>query len=337
MSTAETTATPVPDPAGRPAPSRWSRVALVVGGLCAVLLVMLTAFALPSVKSSPQDVPVAIVGPDQQVATIEDSIDQAAPGALDLVTAADADAAEQMILDREVYGAFVLGQDGVTVQTASAASYSVASMLTQASQQLGASAGVQVTVEDVVPLPEDDPRGVGLTAGSLPLAIGGLLAAAACIALLHGPTRRIAGAAGFALVGGFALTAVLQYGFGTFDGPYALTALAASLGIGATSMLVLGLERLLGAPGIAVGAVIVVLLGNPLSGIMTAPEYLPEPWGAVGQLLPPGAMDTLLRNVAYFDGAASLGPILVLCGWIVIGLVLFAAGVARSRRSGTEL
>jgi len=29
----------------------------------------------------------------------------------------------------------------------------------------------------------------------------------------------------------------------------------------------------------------VFLLGNPLSGLTSAPELLPQPWGAVGQLL----------------------------------------------------
>jgi hypothetical protein len=46
-----------------------------------------------------------------------------------------------------------------------------------------------------------------------------------------------------------------------------------------------------------------VLVGNPLSGISSAPERLPEPAGALGPLLPPGAGGSLLRSTAFFDGA----------------------------------
>jgi hypothetical protein len=46
-----------------------------------------------------------------------------------------------------------------------------------------------------------------------------------------------------------------------------------------------------------------VLIGNPFSGVGTGPELLPQPVGAIGQLLPPGAGGNLLRSTAFFDGA----------------------------------
>ncbi len=100
-----------------------------------------------------------------------------------------------------------------------------------------------------------------------------------------------------------------------------------------TSAIVLGLESLLGRPGIGVAALLVVLLGNPLSGLASAPEMLPTPWGAIGQLLPPGGTGTLLRNVAFFDGAAIATPILVLLGWLALGVALLAIAGLRARRA----
>ena len=45
-----------------------------------------------------------------------------------------------------------------------------------------------------------------------------------------------------------------------------------------------------------------IFLGNPFSGVTSAPELLPAPADWLGRLLPPGAGGTLLRSTAYFDG-----------------------------------
>ena len=67
----------------------------------------------------------------------------------------------------------------------------------------------------------------------------------------------------------------------------------------------LGLGSLFGRVGLAVGALLALLLGNPLSGLNSAPEMLPSGWGALGQWLPQGATATLLRSTAFFDGAGA--------------------------------
>ena len=48
-----------------------------------------------------------------------------------------------------------------------------------------------------------------------------------------------------------------------------------------------------------------VLIGNPFSGVGSAPELLPQPIGAIGQLMPPGAGGNLLRSTGFFDGAGA--------------------------------
>lgn len=59
-----------------------------------------------------------------------------------------------------------------------------------------------------------------------------------------------------------------------------------ALSIAAISLTLLGLEWLFGTPGLGGGAAVMMLLGNPLSGLASAPEMLPGGWGALGQLLP---------------------------------------------------
>jgi len=72
--------------------------------------------------------------------------------------------------------------------------------------------------------------------------------------------------------------------------------------------------------------VLVFVIGNPLSGLASAPELLPQPWGAIGQFLPPGAGATLLRSVAFFDGAGGAVALWTLAAWTVAGLALVAVG-----------
>jgi hypothetical protein len=75
-----------------------------------------------------------------------------------------------------------------------------------------------------------------------------------------------------------------------------------------------------------------MLLGNPLSGLTSAPEMLPSGWGALGQLLPPGAAGTALRSVSFFDGAGAGQSFVVLSCWLVAGLALCGLGGLRSRQ-----
>jgi hypothetical protein len=54
---------------------------------------------------------------------------------------------------------------------------------------------------------------------------------------------------------------------------------------------------------------------------------LPQAAGVIGQLLPPGAGGSLLRSMAFFNGAGADRPLVVLAVWAVLGL---AALLARS-------
>jgi hypothetical protein len=208
----------------------------------------------------------------------------------------------------------------------------MATALTQAMTPLGKAMSLPVQVQDVRPFPAGDPKGIGLSAGALPLALGGWIAAVGIMAGVRGARQQLITAAGFAIFGGLGMTAILQLGFGTIDGSYWLTSVGAMLGAGAACVAVLGLQRMFGAAGLGLAVVALILLGGPLSGLTSAPEMLPAPWGTIGQLLPPGATGTLLRNVALFDGAATTRPVLVLSGWLIAGLALFAAGTLRNHR-----
>ncbi|MBM2622082.1 hypothetical protein JIG36_41925 [Actinoplanes sp. LDG1-06] len=321
-------------------PSPWSKVLASVALLTVIVSVLLTAFAWPSVRSSVHDVPIAIAGPAAATAQVTAALEQRMPDAFDITTVGSGAAAEQLIRDREVYGAIDVSGGNPQVLTATAASASVAQTLqgigTALAQAQAQGSSPAVAVRDIVALPADDPRGAGLAAGALPLVMGGLLAAVLLTNLLKGTSRRVAGALGFAVAGGFALTAILQFWFGSLDGSYLANSGAVALSIGATSLTLLGLESLLGYPGFGLGGVLMMLVGNPLSGSASAPEMLPGWSGVLGQLLPPGAGNQLLRSTAFFDGHGATHSILVLSGWLALGVVLCLLGGLRSRRAAVR-
>lgn len=309
----------------------WGRVVGLALGLSIVVGVLVTAFVWPSSEVAPRDVPIAVAGPPEVVAQAEQQIEAALPGAFDVEQVADVDAARQAIQDREVYGALVLQPSAPPqLMTASAASPAVAQLLTGVATQLADSGGPGVV--DVVPLPDGDPRGTGFGAGALPMVMAGLAVGVAMAFVVSAVWRRVAGAV-LAAIGGAALAVlVMQTWLEVLSGDWLANAGAFALTVAAASLTIIGMHAVLGRAGIGIAALVMFLLGNPLSGVTSAPEMLPSGWGAFGQALPPGAGGSLLRSTSFFDGAGAGGPLLVLGCWIAGGLLLAAlSGVTRSR------
>jgi hypothetical protein len=303
-------------------------VAVVVVALQAV---MVAAFAWPAANLEPRDLPVVVAGPSPAAEAFAARLAQARPGAFEIATAPDAATADRRLLDREAYGAFLLGPEGLAgVHLASAASPAAAQALTQVAQATGE--GRPVPVEDVVPAAAGDPRGAGLAAALLPLILTSLVAGALLAVAVRGRTARVLGLLAYAVLAGLAVTAIVQWWLDALPGDYLANAAVVGLVALAMAAAVAGLGALLGAGGVALAALAVFLFGNPLSGLTSAPELLPQPWGAVGQLLPPGAGGTLLRSVAFFDGAGAAVPGWVLGAWAGVGLVLAAATQASRLR-----
>jgi hypothetical protein len=325
----------MPEPSSpAPVPTPWPRIAAVVGLLTAALCVLIIAFAWPAARSEPRDVPLVVAGPEPAAAQVEARLEQADGDAFDVTHVADWDAAVAAIEDRDAYGAIVVDADGTEVLTASAASAVLAQGLEQlASSMASEAAGPNAPrVTDVVPAPADDPRGAGLAAGALPLVIGGLAGGAGMAVTVVGVWRQFAGAFALGVTGGLAMAAIWQFWLGSLEGPYLGNAGVIGLALVASASAVIGLHALIGRPGIGIGAAVLVLLGNPLSGLTTAPEMLPTGWGELGQLLPVGAAGSLLRSVAFFDGAEAMTPLIVLLGWVTAGFVLGTLGALRARR-----
>jgi hypothetical protein len=130
---------------------------------------------------------------------------------------------------------------------------------------------------------------------------------------------------------------VQQYWLGVLPGDYLADAGVMALFALAVAGTVAGLGAVFDRAGLALGALLVFLVGNALGGISSAPELLPQPWGEVGQWLPVGAGATLLRSVAYFDGHGGLAAVIVLTSYAIGGLLLVAAGRRGLTRATTDV
>lgn len=311
----------------------WRTVLGLALALTAALALLLSAFAWPATQTRPRDVPVAVVGPPPAVEQVRTALESAQPGAFDVTAAVDAAQARQLVLDREVSGALVLGPGGPSVVVATQAGPAVAQLLTQVAQ--GAT-GATVPVEDVAPPPADDPRGAGLAAGALPLSITGAVAGAVLALRVRGPGRRAAGAVVLALLAGPTAVGVLHGWLGALGGAWLAESAVVSLGIAAITLGVLGVAAVAGRAGLVLAELTVIALGNPLSAAAGAPALLPDGWRELGQALPPGAIVAALRSVSGFDGTGAAGPLTVLVLWVTGGLLLLAVTAVRARRHGAD-
>jgi hypothetical protein len=342
-STAAATPAP-PASSGRPH-TKWGFA--VVFGLAGSLIVGLVvlAFVWPIATASAKNLPVAISGPAASVRAIEQAIDDKASGVIDFQSVDSRDAAIAKIKDRSVYGAIILPSaqgESPEVLTASAASTAATQLLSgigtqlqaQLMQQVAAAHGnplaVKVAVTDVVPLASSDKNGTGLIAASFPLVLGGILGGILVSFLVVGVLRRLLALLVYGLAAGFVVGLVLQTLFGILQGDFLVNSLALGLAMVATSSVITGFNALVGAPGIGIGSVITMLIGNPISAASLPVQFLAGPWGAIGQFFVPGAASALVRDLSYFPGA-DLGRYWLTLGiWAAAGIVLSVAGHFRS-------
>jgi hypothetical protein len=323
-----THATPVHEP---PAAIRATAIiAVLTVGLALIGI----AFALPAARTAPHAVPIGAAGPQSASGQVAATLEKQAPGAFAITYYPGEAALRDAIGNRDVYGGIAFDPDGRRLLIATGASPMVAQMLTQIGNGIAQQTGLGLDIEDLAPPTADDPRGAGLAASALPIALAGLLPAIVLVfALRREIWTRFAAVVVFAGVAGVGIAALLQFVLGSIDANFWGVAGGLTLGVLAAGLTMLGLGSLFGRVGLALGALAALLVGNPLSGLTSAPQMLPAGWGQLGQWLPQGANATLLRSTAFFDGAGGTLPIVVLTCWSLFGVALVVVAALRQRSS----
>ncbi|MGH3493882.1 MAG: ABC transporter permease [Sciscionella sp.] len=333
----------------------WRQLLIVSTVLPLLIVLAVLAFAWPAARIQPRDVPIGVVGSTPGSEQLIEHLSSAEPGAFDFHLYADRASARSAIENRDVYGAFIVTPLHISVLEASAASPAVAQLLATIGQQLdtqasqhaagsGAPSQVTLTVDDVVPLSRDDPRGVVFSSSLLPLTICSILVAAAIAVMVRfrPAWRQLVALSVLSAVAGLGSYLIAQTFLGALPHQAVVSWASLALTILSISAATAGLIALIGVPGLGLAAAVMVFVGNPFSGVTSAPELLPDPVNHVGQWLPPGAGANLLRSSAYFDGNGAAGHLSVLVTWTVLGFAAIILGhhspihfAAHPARAGT--
>ena len=298
--------------------------------LAGVVLIALFSFFVvyPGHDPKPNDLPVAVVGTDAAAQRVVAGLK--APGDdFSVVRVANEHAARAAIDNRGVYGALLPGSGRVLV--ASAASLAASNVIVAAAEHAN---GGRIAVVDLKPLVRNDARNTTIVLTTIAVTVPGLLGAA--VALFLAPAldvrRRIGLLALIAIAGGLVAMLIVRVAMGALPGSYPALAGVTAAGIFAFASWATALMLRVGTPGILLSFLLFLMLANPGSGAASAPQMLPDPWSWAGQLAPPGALATGLRNTAYF-GAAGISKWLTVL--LVFGL-LGVVGIIVASRSRTE-
>ncbi|MBH1936581.1 DUF3533 domain-containing protein [Streptomyces sp. AV19] len=316
--------------------------ALLVTGVLLLQLAFIASYVGAFHRPVPTDVRLGVVAPQQTRAALVERLGALPGRPLDPSAEEDAERAARRIRARELDAALVVDPRGTTdtLLVAGGAGASLAQAAEAVVGRVEAGQHRSVRTDDIAPAAAGDARGLTSFYLVVGWCVGGYLCAAiiaisagARPANLRRAVIRLGALAVYAAAAGL-LGAVVT-------GPV-LDALPAGIaplwGLGtlvvfAVAALTLALQGLAGIVGIGLAIAIVVVLGNPGAGGAYPYPLLPPFWRTIGPALPPGAGTWSARSLAYFDGNALTGPLLVLSAWAVAGaLVALGCAVFRERK-----
>ena len=298
--------------------------------LVAGLLALVTLIGLigPAIKNpSPHDIPVGLVGVAAATNQIAGAFAANAPGAFrftDYPSEADARAAMDA---RAVDGALVVGPGGPRLMVAGAAGDGSTGVITAAFTKVFQAQGQTLQVETVHPFAAGDPHGLILFFVVLAVIVSTLIAQA-LLGLRPGTrfaTRALLVVVYAVLAAPVAMLLATWIAGDYGSGFWSATALVA-LGSAAIGAVVAGAAALLGRPGIALAALVAVLLDLISSGGPIGSRLLPDAYRFLAPAMPAGELYSGMRGALYFDNGGTGEAVLVLTAWVVGGAVLLLLG-----------
>ncbi|GAA4618362.1 ABC transporter permease [Saccharopolyspora hordei] len=288
------------------------------------------SYTFAMANPTPHQLPLAVVGARDDDALL-DEMERASGTAFELHRWSYEEAV-QAVEQQRVFGVVDVRGSTVRVDVASAAGASVAQVLQQAAVQVGATKGMAVEVRDLKPLQRGDPRGLALFYVSLAAVVIGFIGAIQLSVHAQGlaPVERIAFTAAYAVLGGFAIIAVVDWLLGAVRFPFAESWLILALTMFTSGMVFTMFNTLMGRWAMVPTWGLLVLLGNPSSGGVVSWPLLPSPLGQVGGWLPPGASVSALHTAVYFGGSQHVAPYFVLAAWTLLSSAVFVVWRRRS-------
>ncbi|KSZ59049.1 hypothetical protein Z045_10680 [Rhodococcus pyridinivorans KG-16] len=286
---------------------------------------MITGYLYAMHAPAPHDMPIAVAGSSQQAYDFARALEDADPEAVDVRVVGTDEQARDLVLSREAAGAVSLSPEGTaTVYTAGAAGASQSSAVTGLLAPQVLASGMDLTAEDLAPLPDNDMAGLGVMFMAQALMLAGYMPLS--IMLSNSPEllrfRRIVPLlAGWSVLIGTLTWVVAGPILGAVEGPTATLLGISWLSIFAVDSVQLFLTRIFGPMAVLVGMLFVMVLGVPASNLGMSIYSLPSIYPWLHGFLPTAAAGEALRSVVYFGGDGFGGHLLVL----VVGAVLALA------------
>ncbi|MFJ7999328.1 ABC transporter permease [Streptomyces sp. NPDC096310] len=333
---------PDPDPEAGDAPRRGTRAAERWSAFtaspflpAAVLVFILAAaaglfagsYTYNMANPTPRRIPAAVVGPTDtaHARAFVDGMEKALNASLELHPYPTDAAAHHAVEQQAVFAVLTFRGAGVDFAVASAAGASVAQVLTETAPVVGHAVGVPVRISDVKPLQRGDPRGLALFYISLAAVIIGFVGAIqlSVHARELNPGERIAFTVVYAMLGAFAIAAVVDWWLGALRLPFTESWLILAFTMFTSGMVFTMFNTLMGRWAMLPTWGLMVLLGNPSSGGAVSWPLLPSVLGHIGRWLPPGASVNAQHTAVYYGDAQHVFPFAVLAGWALVSTGVF--------------
>ncbi|MFG2004136.1 ABC transporter permease [Spirillospora sp. NPDC048911] len=211
-----------------------------------------------------------------------------------------------------------------TLEVSGASGAQVAELLSKAAPEVGRSVGNMIVVHDRHPLQRSDPRGLTVFYICLAAMIMGFMGA---VQLNTHASRlsfgsRVWFTVAYALLGGFAICAAVDWALHALELPFAESWLILALAMFTSGMVFTMFDALVGRWAIIPTWAIMVLVGNPSSGGPVPWPLQPQWIARLGHWLPPGATVSAQHTAIYFSGHQHLLPFVVLAAWACVGFAV---------------
>ena len=312
----------------RPKSRVWRYVTLAFFPLVMVSM-MLTMMLGAMYQPTPRDMPVAVVGATaEQAEQAVAGLDENMSGLFDLRPMDSAEDAREQVQDREVTAAYVLPSaqnPTATLYTNQAAGMSAQQVVVRVFEQVSAGQQIQLSTEDVAPLPGEDSMGMA----TMYLAMGWIMAGFMIIVVgasaqpASRPLRKLLPVvAGWAVGFSAFLWVIVDIFVGAIDGHFLALWGTGAIAIFCVAMFTAVFERLIGMLAILPVIGILMFLGVPASGAAMSIYMEPEVFRFLHDVLPMPAAVESIRSILYFDGDTVGAHLLTLGIWGAASLLV---------------
>jgi hypothetical protein len=276
------------------------------------------SFTYADHRPAPHGVRIAVVASAPVTNHIAAALRQAAPGAFRVTAVPSAAAARATLQDQQARGALVLGGgERAQILTAGAAGSALEQVVATALGRVATAAHLRASVQDVVPPNSADRSGLVTFVFELGLLVPSVVGSVGLylVGLRMRVWWRVAAAWLFAALVAALGTLVVASGFGALPGHSAAVFGIGMLGALAFILATAAAQTTLGLPATALMAILLVFVGNAVSGGSVPTAMLPDVYREISPWLPNGAIVHGVRAVVYFGGHGVGQPLLALALW----------------------